>query len=294
MKLRISLVNYLNAAPLGWYFLHGPIRHRFRVFPATPAQCAEQLARGEVDVGLIPSIEYQRTPGLCVIPDIAVAAINEVRSVLLVRPTGGANRSPRSVALDTSSRTSVALLKLLLKIRMGLEPEYRPHEPDVTGMLATCDAALVIGDTALHCSPEQYDIMDLGAAWRSWQQRPFVFAFWACRPEAMATTDLVPLFQEARDWGLARIDEIAAAYAVALTLPQPFLKNYLCRNLDHSMGAEHIEGLERFYRLSHQAGLIKDLMPVRFASRAPSVETGGESITDGNSGNLQGPGKNKS
>ncbi len=245
-------------------------------------------------MGLIPSIEYQRTPGLRVIPGIAIAAINEVRSVLLVRPSGGATRNLRSVALDTSSRTSVALLKLLMEIKMGLEPEYYPHEPDVTGMLETCDAALVIGDTALHCSPEQYDIMDLAAAWRSWQQRPFVFAFWACQPDAMATTDLVSLFQEARDWGLARIDEIASAYAVALGLPPEFLINYLCRNLDHSLGVEHIEGLERFYRLSHQAGLIKDLIPVRFASSAPFLETGAESIADGGSGNLRGQREDKS
>ncbi|MBZ5495044.1 MAG: menaquinone biosynthesis protein [Acidobacteriia bacterium] len=265
MSLRISLVHYLNAAPLGWFFLHGPARHRFRILPASPAGCAEQLARGEADIGLIPTIEYQRIPNLHVIPDVAIAASNEVRSVLLVRPYGVA--SIRSVALDTSSRTSVALVKLLLQSRMGIQPEFVPHEPSVAEMLRRCDAALIIGDAALRCSTDQYQIMDLAAAWRDWQGRPFVFAFWACRPEVLPSDGLAEIFQEARDWGLERIGEIAASYSRTLSLPAPFLEKYLQRNLDHTMGPEHIEGLDRFYRLAFEAGLIGRFTPVRFLAR---------------------------
>ena len=139
MKIRISLVHYLNSAPLGWAFLHGPFRDKFEVLPSSPAMCADQLAGGEVDIGLIPSIEYQRIPDLRVIPGISIASLGEVRSILLIKPKG--KQLIRSVALDTSSRTSVALAMILLQAKMGLHPEYVPHPPDPSAMLTRSDAA---------------------------------------------------------------------------------------------------------------------------------------------------------
>ena len=262
MSLRISLVHYLNAAPLGWYFLHGPNRDEFQILPSSPAKCADQLARGEVDIGLIPAIEYQRIPDLTVIPDVAVAASHEVRSVILVHRR---DRSAiRSVALDTSSRTSVALVKLLLHSRMGIHPEFVPHKPQISEMLRKHDAALLIGDAALRCSPEEYDFTDLATAWRAWQGLPFVFAFWACRKGATLPRDVVDLFVEAKKWGLDRIPEIAQCYSRMLDLPVDFLEGYLRHNLDHYMGQEHRRGLERFYQLAFEADLIEKLQPVRF------------------------------
>lgn len=264
MRLRISLVSFLNAAPLGWYFLHGPDRHLFEITLATPADCARQLAGGEADVGLIPAIEYQRIPNLKIVPGVAVAASDEVRSVLLVHPRG--KTAHGSVALDTSSRTSVALVKLLLCVRQGLNPEFVPHEPDITQMLAKCDAALLIGDAALKCSPQKYDWLDLAAEWRKWQGRPFIFALWACRSSAHAPGNMADIFGEAQRWGLERCAEIAEHYARNLNLPADFLLRYLQQNLDHSMGAEHLDGLERFYRLSFEHGLIDQLNPLRFSN----------------------------
>jgi chorismate dehydratase len=255
MRLRISLVSYLNAAPLGWSFLHGPARDRFQITLDSPAKCADQLAAGNVDIGLIPVIEYQRIPGLRAIPEVAIAASHEVRSVLLVRRHGSI--AMRSIALDTSSRTSVALLKLLIQTRLGLHPEFIPHEPEIGGMLRRCDAALIIGDAALRCSPEEYQITDLAAEWRSWQGHPFVFAFWACREEIPMPEDLVKTFVEAKNWGLERITEIASNYARTLDLPVDFLERYLRYNLDHNLGESHKKGLERFYHLSHLAGLTE-------------------------------------
>jgi chorismate dehydratase len=262
LGLRISLVSYLNAAPLGWYFLHGPAKHDFQIVPDWPAKCAERLAAGEVDVGLIPSIEYQRIPQLRVIPDIAIAATHEVRSVLLVQRFN--SEAIRTVALDTSSRTSVALTKLLLQSRMGLRPKYLPHKPDVSEMLRKCDAALIIGDAALHCNSDEYQCTDLAAAWREWQARPFVFAFWACRDKAAETKELAEIFLAAKEWGMARIEEIAAYYSSTLKLPVEFLIRYLRYNLDHNLGPAHKEGLERFYRLAFEAGLIEELKPVNY------------------------------
>jgi chorismate dehydratase len=260
--LRISLVHYLNAAPLGWYFMHGPRRSDFQVLPSSPAACAAQLAAGEADVGLIPSVEYQRIPGIRVIPGVSISATDRVRSVLLVRPRGQA--AIRSVALDTSSRTSIVLLKLLLQHRLHILPEFVPHEPGIEAMLRKCDAALIIGDAALRCMPEDYEILDLAAAWHAWQELPFVFAFWACRSEVRQTEGLSRVLQEARDWGVARIDEIAGEYARRLDLPAAFLEEYLRTNLDHTMGPDHLAGLNRFYSLAFDAGLTENLRPIQF------------------------------
>ncbi len=263
MKIRISLVHYLNAAPLGWSFQHGPLKDRFEVVPSSPARCADQLAGGEVDVGLIPSIEYQRIPDLQIVPGMAIAATATVRSVLMVRQREGG--AIRSVALDTSSRTSASLLKILLRNKMGLNPEFIPHAPDLNAMLELCDTALLIGDAALKLSPELYEITDLAESWIEWQHKPFVFAFWACRPGVADTGKLADDFLDAKAWGLSMRHEIASQYAQWLDLPAPFLEDYLHRNIDYDFGSQHVEGLESFYRLAHAEGLIPALRPVRFA-----------------------------
>jgi chorismate dehydratase len=260
--LRISLVHYLNAAPLGWAFLHGPFKGRFEVVPSSPARCAEQLAEGEVDLGIIPSIEYQRIPGLKIVPGIAIASGERVRSVLLIR-----NRvwpEIRSVAIDTNSRTSVALLRILLQERMGICPEFVAQSPNLLEMLASCDAALVIGDAALQIPLDQYEVTDLAEAWVDWQERPFVFAVWACRDTAELPPDLIETLNAAKAWGCAAKSEIAACYAKNLGLSASFLEEYLSRNVEFDLTPRHIEGLETFYQHAYHSGLIPEVRPVRF------------------------------
>ena len=128
MKIRISLVHYLNAAPLGWAFLHGPFSDGFEVIPSSPADCADQLAKGQADIGLIPSIEYQRIPDLRIIPGISISSLDAVRSILLIRSKG--TDRIRSVAMDTCSRTSVTLARILLEQKLGIHPEYVSHPPN--------------------------------------------------------------------------------------------------------------------------------------------------------------------
>jgi chorismate dehydratase len=264
MKIRISLVHYLNSAPLGWAFSHGPFREKFEVFPSSPASCADQLSKGEVEIGLIPSIEYQRIPGLRIIPDVSISSLAEVRSILLVKPKGKSEIN--SVALDNSSRTSVALTKILLHMKMGIRPEFVPHPPDLRAMLHQCDAALLIGDAALRVSLADYETMDLAGEWAQWQQKPFVCAFWACRPDFPVPSDLNSIFLEAKAWGLERRSEIAAVYAKSLNLPASFLEDYLKNNINFDMGARHIQGVEIFYQLARELNLIPDLQPLRFVS----------------------------
>lgn len=261
-QIRISLVGYLNAAPLGWLFRQGPGREGFEVLPSTPARCAEQLSAGEVQVGLIPSIEYQRIPGLKIVPGLAIASRGAVRSVLLVKPRG--RGTIRSVAVDTGSRTSVALLRLLLEQRMGLCPELVPHPPDPAAMLARCDAALVIGDAALKIPEEGFQILDLGDAWREWQGKPFVFAFWACRGEVADPASIVRVLQEARAYGIARLPEIAGAYASTLAMDKEDLLAYLTGNIEYDLAGPQLEGLEIFYRLCRESGITKENRPLQF------------------------------
>ena len=146
-KLRISIVEFLNSAPLVWGFTDGPLEGRYDLSFTVPSLCAEALRAGEADIAIIPAVEYQRMDGMVILPDMAVASKNEVRSILLL------SKKPidkvRRLALDTNSRSSVALTRLLCRGLWGISPEFIDSPPDPKAMLANADAALVIGDPAL-------------------------------------------------------------------------------------------------------------------------------------------------
>ena len=262
MTIKISLVHFLNSAPLGWGFLHGPYKKGFEVIPAAPSVCADQLAKGEADIGLIPSVEYQCIPDLAIIPGISISSFEKVRSLLLIKPRG--KKEIRSVALDTSSRTTVALTKILLDETMGLQPEFVPHQPDLEKMLARCDAALLIGDAALQVNIDDYDTIDLVEEWNLWRKKPFVCAVWACRKSVRFPPDIVETFHSAREWGLQRFPEISNSYAKLLNLSSTFLEDYLKHNINFDLGPEHIEGLLEFHRLAGKHGLVQNLRPLEF------------------------------
>ncbi|MBI4458860.1 MAG: menaquinone biosynthesis protein, partial [Acidobacteria bacterium] len=145
--VRVSAVSYLNAAPLVWGLIHGPARERFQVDFTVPAGCADALRDGQADAGIIPSIEYQRIPGLKIVPGLSIASAGPVRSVLLISQCP--IQEIRSLALDTSSRTSACLAQILLQKRCGIAPRLEPHAPSLRTMLSRCDAAVIIGDPAL-------------------------------------------------------------------------------------------------------------------------------------------------
>src|SRR5262245_57254212 len=146
-KNRISIVKYLNSVPLAWGILEGPQKANFEPVLNTPAECADQLAKGSVDIGLIPSIEFQRIKGSRIVPGPAVAALYQVRSVILVSVVP--LWKVKTVACDSGSRTSVALTKIIFDEFYHIHPDFRPAEPNLANMLAQNDAALLIGDNAL-------------------------------------------------------------------------------------------------------------------------------------------------
>lgn len=270
--LRISIVEYLNTAPLVWGFTAGPLRNKHELSFTVPSQCAEALRSGEADVAIIPAIEYQRMEGVVALPGMSIAAKGPVRSILVVakRPIEKARR----IALDTCSRSSAALVRLLCAGRWRIQPEFVEAQPDLAAMLADADAALLIGDPALRVAieaerkappTESLYLYDVAHEWQQMTGKPCVLALWVARRGAM-TPEGVADFFASREYGLARIDEIAKGAAAKLMLPEEALARYLRENIDCSLDAENQAGLDLYYRLSAQAGLIPAAKPLEFVS----------------------------
>ena len=260
-KLRVGIVNYLNSKPLAWGFLKGHHADLFTPSYHPPALVARLLAQGNLDVGLIPSIEVQRIPDLRVLPDLCIAATQEVRSVLMVSKVPPAE--VRKVALDQNSRTSVALLRILLRERYGLDPEYLPERPEIDRMLAEADAALIIGDPALRIERERYRVIDLAAEWRALTGLPFVFAVWAVRPE-VEFTDLAFYFKSSLRYGMSSLDTVVRESAAEMGLDTSEVRSYLTESLTFFLRHDEIQGLEEFYRRAHKHGLILEPKPLEF------------------------------
>jgi chorismate dehydratase len=261
VTLRIGIVDYLNSWPLAWGFLSGSLSEGFEAVYEPPAAVAEKLASGDLDVGLIPSIEVQRIPGVRVVPGLCVAANHEVRSVILVsaRPVGEIRR----VALDENSRTSAALVRILLRERYGIEPETTTCAPEIDAMLAAADAALVIGDPALHVDRERFEILDLAAEWRRLTGQPFVFAVWAVR-EGAPSDGLSEVLHASLGAGLEDMEAIIDRAVGDLGLDPAVAERYLLRHLNYVLGAEEMAGLEEFFLRAASAGAIDTPTPIRF------------------------------
>ena len=289
-KLRISIVEYLNTAPLVWGFTEGPLAGKYELSFTVPSECAETLRRGDADIAIIPAIEYQRIEDLVVLPQLAVAASGEVRSILVVSKTP-IERAKR-IALDTSSRSSAALVRLLAAELWRIQPEFVEAAPDASAMLAKADAALVIGDPALRiavkmdalaakkpragacCQGDEEElpvpgfptvfIYDVAFQWREMTGKPCVLAIWAGRRDKI-TPEVVADFQASKQYGMERIEEIAEAASLKLDMPPESLERYLRDNIDFSLGDENLAGLQLYYEKCAAAGLIPRARPLEFA-----------------------------
>lgn len=260
---RVSVVKYLNTAPLIWGLERGPGRKKYELAFTTPAGCAEDLRTGRAEIGIIPSIEYQRIEGLKVLPGISIASKRRVRSVLLLVQVP--IEQVRSVALDTSSRTSAALVQILFRKFYSMDVMTLPAEPDPNAMLLRTDAALLIGDPALlYQGPAQ--MIDLAAEWRRFTGLPFVFAVWTCRSgEIYSIDDVRRDFERARDEGFAHIPEIALEWGPRLGLAAGEVSVYLTENIDYTLDEENLAGLRLFYKLAAEAGVIPAVKDLDFA-----------------------------
>jgi chorismate dehydratase len=292
-KLRISIVEYLNTAPLVWGFAEGPLADKYDLSFTVPSQCAEALRRGDADIAIIPAIEYQRIENIVALPGMAVAAKGEVRSILVIakKPIDMAKK----FALDSSSRSSAALVRLLANDLWKIQPKFIEAPPDPSEMLKQADAALVIGDPALRVAlkmdalagksssgeqccqgdPDEMPVpgfetifvYDVAYQWEEMTGKPCVLAIWAGRRDAI-TPEVVADFQASKQYGLERLHEIAEAASVKLDLPPRALERYLTGNINFDLDEENLAGLRLFFQKAAAAGLIPRNRPLEFAGAA--------------------------
>ncbi len=288
-KLRISIVEYLNTAPLVWGFTDGPLQGKYELEFTVPSQCAESLRRGTADVAIIPAVEYQRMDHVVVLPGMAVAAKGPVRSILVIakKPIELAKK----IALDTSSRSSQALVRILCKERWGITPEFVPAAPEPSVMLDEADAALLIGDPALRivvkmdelaarmasdgkcCGGDPSEqpvpghealfVYDVAHEWREMTGLPCVLALWVARRGAV-TPEVLADFAASKEYGMARLPAIAEGAEAKLKMSADVLESYLRDNIDFSLDEENLSGLELYFRKCAELGLIPTAKAVEF------------------------------
>ena len=258
-----------------WDFEHGEAGRDFDISYTLPSACAQALAEGTADIGIIPAAAYAQIPGLLVLPEVAIASRRAVRSILLVSKVPV--EQVRTVALDTSSMTSAALTKILFEKWLGGGRTFTPMVPDIDAMLAGHDAGLLIGDPALKVDRSRYQTLDLAEEWIRHTGKPFVFAFWAVRGdalrEAVPSLDLSAVFQNSRDHGLApsSLNQIAREWAPRLDTTEPDVRSYLTENIHYQLDAGCLEGLQLFYRYAAEIGVLPVAPELRFVEMANAV-----------------------
>jgi chorismate dehydratase len=258
-----------------WDFEHGSAGANFDVSYTLPSACAAELHAGTADIGIIPVAAYTQIPDLVIIPGVAIAARRPVRSILLVSKVP--MEKIQTVALDTSSLTSVALTKVLFERWLGGGQVFKPMAPSLDAMLRENDAGLVIGDTALQVDRTQYLTYDLAEEWIRFTGKPFVFAFWAVRRDALrnASSDLAAIFQNSRDHGLQpnSIDLIARDWSQRLGLSEAEIRFYLAENIHYQLDAGCIEGLQLFFSYAAECGALPPSSPLNFLEVAKFAAT---------------------
>src|SRR5438552_6341499 len=261
-RLRVSAISYLNTAPLMWDFEHTDIGSAFDISYTLPSRCAAALQDGSADIGIIPAAAYAAIPDLFILPGVAIASKQAVRSILLV------SKVPveriRTVAVDASSLTSVSLLQILFTKWWGGRRSFTTMAPDVERMLEQHDAGLVIGDPALKVDRSCYFTYDLAEEWIRFTGRPFVFAFWAVRQAALKdaplSLDLTTVFQESRDHGLEpdSLDQIAREWSPRTGLSEAGVREYLTGSIHYYLDPDCLEGLHLFYSYARECDVLPD------------------------------------
>jgi chorismate dehydratase len=259
-KPRVSVVSYLNTVPLVWGMLHGEQRGTFDLSFAIPAECADRLETGLADIGIVPAVELNRQK-LEIIRGAGIACHGPVRSIFLISKVPFSEI--RKLAADSTSRTSVALSRVILARKFGVRPEVRSHAPHLPSMLENADAALIIGDAALVLDPAQlpFHVLDLGAEWVQMTGLPMVFAVWAARAE-LPTQDPKP-FLDSMHFGRAHIDDIARSEYAKVGVSEDLARSYLRDNIVFELGDREYAGLKMFLQYASDLGAPLEENPVK-------------------------------
>jgi chorismate dehydratase len=277
----MAAINFLNPAPLMWDFEHEPgrshLRVRYEVGYTTPSRCAAELAAGEADIGLVPIVAYATTPSLLVVPGCTVAALDRVRSIILVvRPPQGVS-AVRTVALDTSSLTSCVYTRILFDIFWKVPVAFVAQRPDLESMLAMADAALLIGDPALLAleakdaraarTGEELLYLDLAHEWHGFTGLPWISAFWALRASALEETgasaaDLIADLQSSRDHGLEHVEDLVSEWSSRIAVPPATIRFYLTNNIHYVLDEACLRGIDGFFRYAVACGALPPAPPL--------------------------------
>jgi chorismate dehydratase len=259
--VRIGAVVYLNARPLTWALDRE--RDRWRIRYDLPSVCSRLLHAGDVDLGLVPSIDYLHSSDYRLVPGVGIGSRGPIASVALY------SRVPveeiRRLALDTSSRTSVTLIRVLCRHHFRIAPEFVPHGPDLAAMTAACDAGLLIGDPAFDADHDALGLtkIDLGAAWTAMTGLPFVYAAWTGRAGALGADDVAAL-QAAQEEGVRAAGAIAAEYGRGDAMRTARAIAYLRDNVRYGLGADEAAGLQLFLDYAADMGLARQRRKLEF------------------------------
>jgi chorismate dehydratase len=259
----VAASSYLNTAPLIWSFQQGRMQDAVELVTDTaPARCGDLLARGEVEAALVPIIEYQRIPGAQVVPGVCVGSHSAVRSVVLISKYDDL-KNVRRVGLDSSSRTSQALVKIIFREFLNSEPQWETSSPNVHDMLKDNDAALLIGDPAMNITLPDVHVFDLASVWRRFTNTGFVFAMWMTREGAVEVVRKVD-FAGARDEGLEQLEKIISECETDMPLPRREIRKYLTENITFHLDDELAKGMRLYFEMARKHDLIEDNKPLQF------------------------------
>lgn len=255
-----------------WDFDHPPqaqdLARRYQIDWMLPSECADRLAGGTADIGLVPIAALAVTPGLRILPGCTIASKDRVRSLLLVRRAHQPIQAIRTVAADTASRTTIAYSRILFHKWGNPGAKFIPMAADLDAMLERADAAIVIGDPALLALEEEANQLertgeelayhDLAHEWRSLTGLPFVSALWAVAPgvDGSRLDEIAADFIRSRDHGMAHIDELAAEWSQRLPLDESTIRRYLSENIHYLLDEECIAGMDGFFRAAADAGVL--------------------------------------
>lgn len=272
-RLRIAAIGFLNPAPLMWDFEHppldAPLALRYQIDRMTPGECAERLATGAAEIGLVPIAALAANPSLRILPGCVIAAKGRVRSLLLVRRAAQPLTALRSVAADTASRTTLAYARILFHRWGNPGVPFLPAAADLDAMLERANAAILIGDPALLALEERANryertgeelvYHDLAEEWRAVTGHPFISAVWGTTAWGSPLVESVAEdFIQSRIHGLENIEALVTEWAARLPIPEETIRTYLTTNIHYLLDEECVEGMRVFFRMAAECGVLPE------------------------------------
>jgi chorismate dehydratase len=271
-RLRIAAINFLNPAPLMWDFEHPPLNsalaQRYQIDRMSPSECADRLAGGQADIGLVPIASLAVNPTLRILPGCTIASKHRVRSLLLVHRAGRPLAALRSAAADTASRTTLAYARILFHRWGNPDVPFIPASADLDAMLEHTDAAILIGDPALLALEEQANrfertgeklhYIDLAEEWNRFTGLPFVSAVWSASHGSLLDESIATDFNQSRIHGQQNIDALVAEWSNKLPISEETIRTYLTTNIHYVLDEECIEGMRVFFRTAASLGILPE------------------------------------